>query len=332
MKKQSLGILIQPGPAGIIIPLLIGAAFWLIGFFISPEPEWSAPKVTPLAEWFNTFIPVHSILSHSLGFIFTILIGLLLVQFNETFSFIRTRTLLPFFFFILLMGSNINMHEFSFGQISCFFLLLALWQLFSIYQQNNPVKQTFNIGFFLALGVFFSLELIFFLPVFWLGMIRLNSFRFRTFLSSIIGFLCPFILFLGVAYLQSDVMSYINLFINQFDFELNFFNYNFIFILYVGTLTLCALFAIINLVNKSFSDNIKVSRMLGVISLNFIFCILLFLFFSYKSTLIFTFTALFGSILYAHYFSLHYNLFLRVLFWILIAINLLFFMYSVFFS
>jgi len=330
--KKPLAILIEPGPAGIIIPLLIGGVFWLTGYFISPEPDWSAPKITPFTEWVNTIIPVHSALSHSLGFLFTILIGLILVQFNETFSFIRTRTLLPLFFFILLMGSNINVHEFSFGQISCFFLLLALWQLFSIYQEKSPVKQTFNIGFFLSLGSFFTIELVFFLPIFWLGMMRLNSFRFRTFLSSIIGFLSPFLLFLGVAYLQSDVVNYIKLFVEQFNFELNFFNYNFIFILYLGTLIVCALFAILNLVNKSFSDKIKVSRILGFISMSFIFCLLLFLFFSDKSSIVFTFAAIFGSILYAHYFSLHYNLFIRVLFWIQLSISLLYYLYSIFFS
>lgn len=330
--KKTLAILIEPGPIGILIPILIGSIFWLTGYFISPEAEWNLPKVTPFAQWFNTFIPLHSALSHALGFLFTILIGLILVQFNETFSFIRTRTLLPLFFFVLLMGGNINVHEFSFGQISCIFLLLALWQLFSIYQQKNPVKQTFNIGFFLSLGSFFTIELVLFLPIFWLGMIRLNSFRFRTFLSSIIGFICPFILFLGIAYLQSDAVNYVKLFVGQFNIELNFFNYNFIFFLYLGTLTICALFAIINLVNKSFSDNIKVSRILGFMSMSFIFCILLFLFFSDKSTIVFTFTAIFASILYAHYFSLHYNLFIRILFWIQIAISLLFFLYSVSFS
>lgn len=330
--KKPLAILIEPGPIGIIIPLLIGATFWLSGYFISPSSDWGTPKMTPFTQWFSDLIPLHSLLSHGLGFLFTILIGLILVQLNETFSFIRTRTVLPFFFFILLMGSNVNVHEFSFGQISCLFLLIALWQLFSIYQEKSPVKQTFNIGFFLALGSFFTIELVFFLPIFWVGMMRLNSFRFRTFLSSIIGFLSPFLLFLGIAYLQSDVVNYINLFVAQFNFELNFFNYNFIFILYLGTLTGCALFAILNLVNKSFSDKIKVSRMLGFISMSFIFSLLLFIFFSDKSSVVFTFAAIFGSILYAHYFSLHYNLFIRVLFWIQLSISLLYYLYSIFFS
>jgi hypothetical protein len=330
--KKPLETLITPGPIATILPIIIGVFFWVTGYVSSPEPDWNITQTAPFANWLNTLIPTHSIVSHVLGFIFTILIGLFLVQFNEVFSFIRTRTMLPYFFFIILMGSNINTHEFSFGQISCIFLLLALWQVFSIYQQRNPVKQTFNIGFFLALASFFTVEIIFFIPIFWFGMIRLNSFTLKTFLASLLGFICPYSLFLSIAYLQSDVMTYVNLISNQFHFEFSFFNHSFVFILYIGTITIESLFAILNLVNRSFSDKIKVSRMLGFVSICFVFSIVLFLFMSNKSAIIFTLTGIFSSILYAHYFSLHYNVFIRIMFWIQMSISALFFLSSIFFK
>lgn len=329
--KKPLDILITPGPIGIILPIIIGAILWLVSYSIVPQSDWGITQNTPFAEWLNTFIPQHSIVSHFLGFLFTIFIGLFLVQFNETFSIIRTRTLLPLFFFMLMMGSNINTHEFSFGQISCIFLLLALWQVFAIYQQRTPVKQTFNIGFFIAIGSFFTVELLFFIPLFWFGMIRLNSFTLRTFIASIIGFVSPFLLFIGIAYLQSDVMAYVNLLIKQFHFAFTFFKHELVFIVYIGTTTIGTLVAILNLVNRSFSDKIKVSRMLGFISICFIFSTLLFFFMSNKSAIVFTLTSIFSAILYAHYFSLHYNLFVRILFWIQIVISAIFFLSSIFF-
>lgn len=330
MKKQ-LGLIITPGPAGLAIPLIIGGLLWMTSFSILPQSDWGITQNTPFAEWLNTFIPQHSIISHLLGYIFTVFIGLFLVQFNETFSVIRTRTMLPLFFFMIMMGSNINAHEFSFGQISCIFLLLALWQVFAIYQQRTPVKQTFNIGFFLAIGSFFTVELLFFIPLFWIGMIRLNSFNTRTFLASLIGVLSPFILFLGVAYLQSDVFAYIDILAKQFKIEFSFFQHNLIFMLYLSSTTIGTFIAIINLVNRSFSDKIKVSRMLGFVSICFVFSTLLFLFMSNKSAIVFTLTSIFSAILYAHYFSLHYNLFIRILFWVQMGISCIFFLSSIFF-
>lgn len=330
--KKPLDIIITPSFIGILIPIFLGIFFWFVSYVSGSEIQLVAEQATPFTVWFNKLIPAHSSFSYVLGFIFTVLIGLFLVQFNETFSFVRTRTMLPLFFFVLLMGSNASAHEFSFGQVSCVFLLLALWQVFDIYQKRNPVKQTFNIGFFLAIGSFFTVELLLFVPLFWIGMIRLNSFTLRTFLASLVGFICPFALFLGIAYLQSDVHYYIDLFLNQFHFEFSFFNHNYIFILYIATITLGTLFAILNLVNHSFNDKIKVSRMLGFVSICFTFSILLFLLMSNKSVVVFTLAGIFSSILYAHYFSLHYNLFIRILFWIQISISMLFFLSSIFFS
>lgn len=330
--KKDIDILIRPGAVSISIPLMFSALLWIVSYLLMPQADWGIAQNTPFSAWLNGMIPSNTFVSHITGYLFSVFIGLFLVQFNESFSVIRTRTMLPMFFFIILMSANINAHEFSFGQLSCVFLLLALWQVCAIYQKGTPVKQTFNIGFFLAAGSFFTVELLLFIPIFWVGMIRLNSFTMRTFLASIVGFLSPFILFLGIAYLQSDVSIYINLLIDQFRIEFSFMEYNFIFILFLSSTIIISIIAIGNSINNSFSDKIKVSRMLGFISICYLLSTLLFLFMSNKSAIMYTLSSIFAALLYAHYFSLHYNVFIRILFWVQIIMSGIFFLSSIFFS
>lgn len=329
--KSPFNILIEPRLGGIVISLLLGFSLWAMGFLTCPESSFWTTQNTSLSDSLNQIIPAHSVLSHLAGFIFAVLIGLMLVQFNETFSFIRIRSLLPFFFFIILMGSNINMHEFNFAQLSAVFLLLALWQLFSIYQEKQPLLKTFNIGLFLAIGSFFTIELLFFIPIFIIGIQRLNGLTFRTFLASTIGFISPFILFLGIKFLLTGKFIFEEVLSNKLEFGINI-HYNFISVLYLCTLTGCSIIAIINLVNHSFSDKIKVSRMLGFVSMSYIVSVVLFIFMTNKSSVMFTLGTVFSTILYAHYYSLHSRLFVRILFGIQMSICGLFFLSTIFFS
>ncbi|MDR1678213.1 MAG: DUF6427 family protein [Prevotellaceae bacterium] len=332
MKRNSLENLIRPGAGSIIIALMVGIAAWILGYTFFPVNDWDAGKIALFARWLNSFIPAHSAFSHILGLIFTLFIGFFLVEFNERFSFIRRRSVLPLFIFVLLMACNVNAHEFSFGQLSCIFMLAALWQLFSIYQERNPVKQSFNIGFFLSIGSFFAIAMSFFLPVFWLGMARMNSFSLRGFLASIMGFVSPLAIFFGIVYLQSDTAYYISAFVEQLQKEVNLFGHGLFFLVFLGSIAFCSLVAIVNMLNNAFSDRIKVSRILGFLASCFIFSMLIMLFFFDENVSVFSIVAIFSSFLLSHYFSLRESLFTQILFWLLVAVSVVVFFYSMFYS
>jgi len=329
--KNPLQVLIEPRLPGIVIPVLIGCFLWTFPLFLPHKNAalWTMQS-TPCTTWLNQFITPFRFFSTIIGFLFTLLISFLLVQLNTSFSFIRVRSLLLFFFFIVLIGSNISLHSFDFSQFGSIFLLLALWQLFSIYQQKQPVLETFNIGLFLALGSLFSIELLLFIPIFLIGTQRLNALTARTFLSTIIGIACPYILILGITYLVSNnIRPYIELYLSQFNFSINL-HFDYISIIYLLTLFLTGALSIFNLVNDPFSNKIKVSRMLGFISFGFIYCILLFVFKSNNISVIFTLGTIFSAILYAHYYSLHSSIFVRILFGLQLTVCLIYYFSNLF--
>lgn len=312
--RNPLHILIEPRLPGIIIPLIIGCFLWIFPFFVPHNYQLWNNQDTPISLWLNNLLIPFPYLAKILGLAFSLLISFLLVQFNKIFSFIRIRSLLLFFFFMLLIGTNINAQSFSFSQISLLFLLITLWQLFSIYEQRQPVFKTFNIGFFIALGSFFCIELLLFIPILLFGINRLKGLTLRTFLATCIGLATPFVLILGIIYLVSDNISfYIQSFFNQFNFSINL-PTDYISIVYFLMLCLIGGISILNLLNDPFSHKIKVSRMLGVISFGFIFFVLLFIFKSNNAPIIFSFGTIFSTILYAHYFSLNSSIFIKILF------------------
>lgn len=312
--RNPLNILIEPRLPGIIIPLIIGSFLWIFPFFVPHNFEPWNTQDTALSLWLNNLLIPFPFLTNILGFVFSISISFLLVQLNRVFSFIRIRSLLLFFFYMLLIGTNINTQSFNFSQISLLFLLITLWQLFSIYEQRQPVFKTFNIGFFIALGSFFCIELLLFIPILLFGINRLKGLTLRTFLATCIGLATPFGLILGLIYLVTDNISfYIQSFVNQFDFGINL-PTDYTSIVYFLVLFLIGAISILNLLNDPFSHKIKISRMLGVVSFGFIFFVLLFIFKSNNASIIFSFGAVFSTILYAHYFSLNSNLFIKILF------------------
>lgn len=329
--RNPLHILIEPRLPGIIIPLLIGSFLWIFPFFVPHNNELWSSQYTPLVLWLNNLLIPFPFLAKILGLLFAVFISFLLVQFNKVFSFIRIRSLLLFFFFMLLIGTNISAHSFNFSQLSLLFLLLTLWQLFSIYEQRQPVFKTFNIGFFIALGSFFSIEILLFTPILLIGINRLKGFTLRTFLATCLGLIAPFALMLGILYLAKDsiISLYIKLFFSQFSVGINLPS-DYISIVYLLILCLIGIISILNILNDPFSHKIKVSRMLGVVSFGFIFFVLLFIFKSNNSSIIFALGTIFSTILYAHYFSLNSGILIKILFVILTIVCFIYYFSNLF--
>ncbi len=299
--KKILHFFAQPTPLGILLPILFGVICWGISYQFSPEVDSTTflqAQDSWLAKTLQGLIAPHSFLSYSLGLIFTLFIGLSLFMMNESFSFIRVRTILPYFFFVLLIGFHQGSHEFSLGQVACLFLVASLAQLFSAYQVQNSVFQSFNIGLFLSLGSLCTAELLFFLPLFWIGLISFSSFSFRSFLASIIGIITPYLIILGIAFLFSKTTPLIHSFLGQFHFDINF-SIGIIFALFIGILLISAIIATV----ESLSDKIKTRRLLVMAFLFFFILMLSFSFIPNELDTFYIFCVAFLSLIYTHYFS-----------------------------
>ncbi len=325
-----LKALIEPKLPGIFIPILLGILLWVFPSIFSKSYDLWPTNNTLFVDWIDSQLEIKPSMSLAIGLLYTIFIGFLLVQLNKVHSFIRIRSLLLFFFYILIIGTNPNLHSFSFSQISNLFMLMALWQLFSIYDKREDVKTPFNITFYLAIGSFFSIELLLFTPLFFIGIQRLKGLTSKTFIAGFIGLITPFILFISIAYITNkNIDNYLDLFLNQFSFNVNF-NLDYISVAYLIVLCLIGFIALLNILNDPFSDKIKVGRMLGFISYGFFFFLLLFFVKADNFPIAFSLGTFYSTILYTHYFSLRNTLFTKILFFFQLLVCLLFYLSTVF--
>jgi hypothetical protein len=322
--KNIIKSLSAPTLFGITFPSLLGVVCWILVFQLNPQITIEASANDAwLADWLHTFIVPGSSFSHALGFVFTLLIAIALFFLNETHSFVRQRTMLPCFLFILLMSTNARAHEFFVDEICCLFFVVALGQLFSSYQKQNSVKQAFNIGFLLSFGSLFTVELLFYIPLFWIGMIIFSSLSFRTLVATIIGTLIPYCFTFGIAFLHNDLEIYSTAFANQFHFGLQL-SYSIPFILLMGLLSILVVFT---LVGNSRVNKIKVQRILSIVSLLYLYTLILFAFFPNETNALYLISVAFCTILFTNYFDTQNNQFI---FYLLLAACLGYFVLTFF--
>ncbi len=323
--KNIINSLSAPTLFGISIPVLIGIVCWILVFQLNPQITIDASANDSwLAGWLHTFIVPGSGFSHLLGFIFTLLIALFLFFLNESHSFVRQRTMLPYFFFILLMSINARAHEFFVDEICCLFFVVALGQLFSSYQKQNSVKQSFYIGFLLSFGSLFTVELLFYIPLFWIGMIIFSSFSFRTLAATVIGALIPYCFTFSVAFLHGDLASYSNAFANQFQLGLQL-SYSVPFVILMALLSIIVIFT---LIGSSRVNKIKVQRMLTIIALLYLYTLILFAFFPNETNALYLISIVLCSILFTNFFDTQNS---QIVFYILSAACLGYYVLSFFY-
>ncbi len=114
-------------------------------------------------------------------------IALALLQVNYVFTIIRTRTMLPAVFYLLMTGSFPIFYTEWQGSVAASGALIGLVFLFSSYQNPDSQKNALNIGIILTLCSFAWPPLLFLFPLFWYGLYVFQSLNFKTFFASIIG-------------------------------------------------------------------------------------------------------------------------------------------------
>ena len=125
----------------------------------------------------------------------------LLIEINTAFTLIRTRSTLHVSFLrIPVHGLPVS----AFLPV-CRFLrhslfLIAISQLFSSYESPYPAGSIFHAFFFIGLGSLLFPQLLYFVPLFYLGMISFRSLSLKSFFAGLTGLCVPYWLFFGYAF------------------------------------------------------------------------------------------------------------------------------------
>ena len=133
-------------------------------------------------------------------------ISYVMIEANTAFTLIRTRTTFPVCMYAFLASTLLFLHSYGGESWAPLAFLLAVCQLFASFESNSASAFIFNSFFVLSLGTFSFPHMVYFCPLFLMGMIPFRSMGAKTFVAALLGLLTPYWLLFGYA-LWFDQMS-----------------------------------------------------------------------------------------------------------------------------
>lgn len=134
------------------------------------------------------------LLNNIFALLFTILLAFLISKLNIQYTFIRVRSFLPPTLFILITSGMPDLHAMHPIYPATLFLVLAVDRIFNAYEKEVIHSNAFDAGIFLAIGSLFYMNLVFFFPILWFGLIILKpKVNWREYVLSTIGFVLPWL-------------------------------------------------------------------------------------------------------------------------------------------
>lgn len=275
-----LKILKSNQPFNYFLIILFGLLFWSASL-IKPEsyPFYNGENENvlfyPLYNLFEKFPLVETIIALFL----VIVLAFLLQQINNSFSFIRIRTVLPASLFVIIIGGFTQIHTLHPVYFGAIFFLLAIYRLFNIFDNRKPNSPAFDSGFLLAVGSLFYLNLIFLLPAFLLGIaILTHEFRWRIFTTHIIGFLLPFFFAISYAILTEQFLELMKILELNLISANNHFKSNLYLQIFLAFLIFLTLLGSIKIIQQYDSKKVSSRKYFAIFFLIFVFSMLVFIF------------------------------------------------------
>ena len=133
----------------------------------------------------------------------TMLTGYLMIEFNTAFSLIRTRTTLQVVWYWLIVSGLLFLHPFQWNCWVPVVFLLAVFYFFRSYESLHTSANLFNVSFFITAGSLLFPKLIYFLPLFLISSIGLRSLNIKSFFGFLLGWIAPYWILFGYAFLYN---------------------------------------------------------------------------------------------------------------------------------
>jgi hypothetical protein len=202
----------------LFLTLMVCLLCWAVGFFqTSVVPLERQSAVIPLWNLLAGLLR-NPVVSCSLSLIFFTFSAFIIQRISDNEVLIRERTRLPFLLFMLLVSTNGQL--FSFSEISIVLLCLVgvIYELFISYHLPDATGRFFNAGFFIGLAGLLIPQVLWFIPLLWIGMYRFRSLNVKGFSASLTGILIVYWFVLGWCVWAHDFSPFVTTYTALTDF------------------------------------------------------------------------------------------------------------------
>lgn len=203
MKNRRFQNQIAAGRLTLPAAILISVACWILAAILLPDlevqqngyPLWKSISKLDIPTWVSQFS----------SFILYSIIGYFLIELNNSFAIIRMRASVQTAIYFLLISACPSIHILYMGDLAAVAFLISLFFLFKSYQQVQASGSLFNAFVFLGIGSILFPQLMFFVPIFWIGAYNFQSLHPKSFFASLIGWSLPYWFLLGHAFYHGQI-------------------------------------------------------------------------------------------------------------------------------
>lgn len=191
-------------PPTFVSVLLACMVCWVVSYLYSVGfPVYGEVTATPLWSLICQALPGKAV-TYIIGMALMAGGAFLLHRANYVLVLIREKTMLPFLFYILFISTNPDFFPLKSTSVGVFCLILAIYQLFTSYHDPEAREKAYSAALLIGIGSLLWIHLLWFLPLFWLGMYNFRSLTPRTFMASVLGVATVYWFLLGWCVWQRD--------------------------------------------------------------------------------------------------------------------------------
>ena len=143
--------------------------------------------------WLWAGLPVHA------------LTAWVLIVLNNAYGLVRQRASLQSAIYLLLVSLGSDLYGLQAGHVAGLAVAGSLFFLFRAYRSPSAPADLFLSMACLGVGCLFVPQLVFFMPVCWVGAYSLQALSVRSFLGSLLGWMFPFWFLLGHAWFYGEM-------------------------------------------------------------------------------------------------------------------------------
>lgn len=158
-----------------------------------------------------------------LGILFVLLSGYVIQRISDIEMLIRERTRLPFILFVLLISTNGVLIPFQEVSVVLLCMAFVVYELVKSYQSPEATGKLFNAGVLMGVACLFMPQMLWFIPLLWLGMYQFRSLSLKSWLASFTGLLMVYWFLLGWCLWRHDFSSFSTMLITFCDFQFTVF-------------------------------------------------------------------------------------------------------------
>ena len=204
----------------VLLTLAVCLMCWIAGYVYStgfPLVGYSAvlPLWGVLCKLF-----VNKICVYLAGLLIIIIVAFAMQRISDRHMLIRERTRLPFILFILLVSTNSGLLPFKEVTIVLLCLVFMIYELFDSYQSPEETGMLFNAGVLVGIAGLFMPQVLWLIPLLWIGMYQFRSLSFRSFAASLMGVLIIYWFVLAWCIWKHDFSTFSSLFSSIMSFDI----------------------------------------------------------------------------------------------------------------